>query len=179
MRISKTLLAIAAAATVTASLAAVTFNAASGTGFVGKGDVQLAFGWNNQQANANASLLSFNTVETISYDAVCEWDTVTGGKESKVIHHIVTNTKTSQINGSVAYDVRKGAGIANVNGFNLTGYGSQVTVGDPVPMVGAACAPGSDNAGTSGMLTAVTPSADNAPATLYVSFGGQNVALPY
>jgi len=29
-------------------VAAVTFDASNGTGFVGKGDVQLAFGWNKQ-----------------------------------------------------------------------------------------------------------------------------------
>lgn len=179
MKISKTLLAIAAAATATAALAAVTFNAASGTGFVGKGDVQLAFGWNNQQTNNNASLLSFKTEQTTSYDATCEWETITGGKESKVIPHIVTNTKTSQVNGAVAYDIRKSGGVQNVNGFNLTGYGSVVTIGAPVPNVGDACAPGSDNAGTAGVLTAVTPSLTNAPATLYVVFGGQSVALPY
>ena len=179
MKISKTLFAVVATVAATAALAAVTFNASSGTGFVGKGDVQLAFGWNNQQANNNASLLSFKTVQNTSYDATCEWDTITGGKNSKLIHHIVTNTKTSSINGSVAYEARKGAGIANVNGFNLMGYGSVVTIGAPVPNVGDSCAPGSDNSGTDGVLTAVVPSADNAPATLYVSFGGSDVALPY
>jgi hypothetical protein len=33
----------------------VTFNETNGTGFVGKGDVQVAFGWNNKQLQTNAT----------------------------------------------------------------------------------------------------------------------------
>ena len=38
--------------------ASVTFNPATGTGFVGKGDVQLAYGWNNKQLQDNAVALA-------------------------------------------------------------------------------------------------------------------------
>ncbi len=37
--------------------ASVTFDPATGTGFVGKGDVQLLFGWNNKQLQDNAASL--------------------------------------------------------------------------------------------------------------------------
>lgn len=37
-----------------AANAAVQFDPVSGTGFVGKGDVQTFFGWNNQQLQKNA-----------------------------------------------------------------------------------------------------------------------------
>ena len=46
----RVLAAIAALAVSTAALATVTFDPATGIGFVGKGDVQLAFGWNNATA---------------------------------------------------------------------------------------------------------------------------------
>jgi hypothetical protein len=43
-----------------AASAAVTFNETNGTGFVGKGDVQVAFGWNNKQLQTNATGVSFS-----------------------------------------------------------------------------------------------------------------------
>jgi Spy/CpxP family protein refolding chaperone len=42
-----TLMAIALLSISIATFAAVTFNPSTGIGFVGKGDVQNAFGWNN------------------------------------------------------------------------------------------------------------------------------------
>jgi hypothetical protein len=39
-------------ATAGAAFAAITFNPDDGTGFVGKGDVQEAFGWNNHALQA-------------------------------------------------------------------------------------------------------------------------------
>ena len=43
-----------------AASAAVTINETNGTGFVGKGDVQVAFGWNNKQLQTNATGVSFS-----------------------------------------------------------------------------------------------------------------------
>ena len=43
-----------------AASAAVTFSETNGTGFVGKGDVQVAFSWNNKQLQANATGVSFS-----------------------------------------------------------------------------------------------------------------------
>lgn len=54
MKSAKTLVALAAATLATVAIAAVTFDPVTGTGFVGKGDVQTAFGWNNQQLQQNA-----------------------------------------------------------------------------------------------------------------------------
>ncbi len=45
--------------TVTVAFAAVTFDPATGTGFVGKGDVQLIYGWNNKQLQDNAANVQF------------------------------------------------------------------------------------------------------------------------
>jgi hypothetical protein len=46
-----------------AANAAVTFNDTTGTGFVGKGDVQVAFGWNNKQLQTNATGVSFSSTQ--------------------------------------------------------------------------------------------------------------------
>jgi hypothetical protein len=41
--------------------AAVTFNSSTGTGFVGKGDVQIAYGWNNTSLQKNATGVTFTS----------------------------------------------------------------------------------------------------------------------
>jgi hypothetical protein len=51
---------VALAVTIPAANAAVTFNETNGTGFVGKGDVQVAFAWNNKQLQTNAKDVSFS-----------------------------------------------------------------------------------------------------------------------
>ena len=60
----KMIAALFAMALATTAQAAVTFDPETGTGFVGKGDVQVAFGWNNAQFQANATGLSFAYVAT-------------------------------------------------------------------------------------------------------------------
>ncbi len=46
--------------------AAITFDSAAGTGFVGKGDVQYSFGWNNKdlQNNLATVVITYVAVET-------------------------------------------------------------------------------------------------------------------
>src|ERR671918_1859956 len=43
----------------------VTVNPADGTGFVGKGDVQLIFGWNNKALQDNAGSVEFRANSTV------------------------------------------------------------------------------------------------------------------
>ncbi len=54
---------VIAAAPATAS---VSFDSSTGTGFVGKGDVQTALGWNNAALQKNASSLTFTTSQPAS-----------------------------------------------------------------------------------------------------------------
>lgn len=124
--------------------AAVSFDAASGTRFVGKGDVQLALGLNNKQVQTASLSFTYSSTETA--DVTCEWDTVTGGKFSKTIHHVVVNQKEAVVNRAVAYDAR----IKNqITGYNLTGFSSYTNSGS-IPQVGGACPNGGD-----GLVTAV------------------------
>lgn len=62
-----------AAALAAVAYADVTFDPATGTGFVGKGDVQSAFGWNNKQLqnNATAGYVRFAYVEAITTIIEC------------------------------------------------------------------------------------------------------------
>lgn len=123
------LLAILAAVLLVApALAAVNFDSATGTGFVGKGDVQIALGYNNAQMQAQANSLAFTYLKTeiYSYDEV--WDT-------NRKHHEVPVTTTVDVKGEIQYDARK---ANQVNGFILTGFkeGTSTTTGE-IPVEGA------------------------------------------
>ncbi|MBT2522080.1 hypothetical protein [Arthrobacter sp. ISL-28] len=117
----------------TPATAAVTFDPATGTGFVGKGDVQTALVWNNQQLQKNASAISFSYESEDLYSARCEWVTGEGTKGEQL--HQVTYKRHTSVQSTVAYDPR----VRNqITGFNLTGFGTTTTSGT-VPVVGEAC----------------------------------------
>lgn len=135
-RISTVVIGSAAAVTLMAgpSLAAVTFYAddtyavnedgsqgdllgLAGTGFVGKGDVQLAFTWSNKQLQSNAAGVSFSYVESTTKTQDCV--TVDGQGREQVVTVTGTRTMTIGVSGGVSYDAR----VKNqITGFNLTGF---------------------------------------------------------
>jgi hypothetical protein len=121
MKKSKTirgLLGIAAAAVITvAAYAAVTFDPATGTGFVGKGDVQTAFGWNNPQLQANAGGVAFQYYATSTATWTCRW--VTGEGTNGEQTHNLDRTTIQGVSGVVSYDARA---RNQINGFILTGW---------------------------------------------------------
>ncbi|HEV8313926.1 hypothetical protein [Piscinibacter sp.] len=165
---SKKLATLAALAVVAgAALATVTFDAATGKGFVGKGDVQLAFGWNNAKLQSQAGNVSFTyvLVETSDYEVTCEFDTP-GTKRST--HHVQTTHKS--LSDSLSYDATKANRLnpqGDVTAFNLTGITNlqQTSSGDPIPNVGAGC-PG--NSGL-GLITDVSVTSSTSTGGLYVS----------
>lgn len=114
----------------TSASAEVVYDASTGTGFVGKGDVQLALGYNNAQMQANAQSLVFTQDSEDVYDVVVEWDT--GGIKNQK-HHIITQHKTTLLTDLISYDIKT---KKQVVGFNLTGIASVIVDGDAVPQVG-------------------------------------------
>lgn len=134
---------------VATATASVTLNS-DGSGFVGKGDVQAAFGWTNAKLQQNAGGVTFSTAQAVSQDftqaltqtatqAMSETVSCTitvGGEKHPVTFYrdgtragtqtgtetgSRTGTKTGTINGTVAFDPR----LKNqITGFNLTGFGS-------------------------------------------------------
>jgi hypothetical protein len=148
--------------------ALVTFDSATGTGFVGKGDVQLAFGWNNATLQKNANDLTFTYDATVTYDVSCEWTTGPAGKE-KV--HTVIHEKYGSISSAVEYEARR---ANQVNGFNLLGYDASglVVTGDALPAVGDPCPgyPGNEKAVSDVEVVGTT-------GGLYVSHGSQTALL--
>jgi hypothetical protein len=161
----KTILASLAAVALAAStvFATVTFDPNTGTGFVGKGDVQLAFGWNNAALQTNAAGVTFTYNVTNSYTAVCTWVTGEGTRGEQT--HNVNHTKASSLVGNVIVDART---RTQITGFNLTGWmGDEPTETGETPVEGGAC-PG--NPGTDGVWTSV--SLTGSVAGLFVNYSG-------
>jgi len=167
----KKMLWAAAAATAfisTAALATVTFDNTTGTGFVGKGDVQIALGWNNAtlQRNANGVTFTYNTTDT--YDVTCEWDTGT----RNIVHHVITLPKHTGVNATIGSTGRNtSSGLQGPNtGFILTGFG-QTIVDGTLPEVGGSCLGfGADGTITDVELTSST-------GGLFTNYGGNSVQL--
>jgi hypothetical protein len=147
------------------ALAEVTFDAATGTGFVGKGDVQDAFGWDNHDLQANAGGLSFSYGAIQDYAFTCQWFTGPAHNRRK---HEVTETVSVGISGSVNHEARI---HMQIDGFHMTGYGDVFTESGTVPAVGGSCPQGN-----SGVIIAVQSLGGE--GGLYVQYGEQKVLLP-
>ena len=102
-----------------AALAAVEWTPESG-GFVGKGDVQSAFGWNGPGMTANAEAITFVYETTGGFSFECEW--WTGPTHNRTYH---TNTKTLELDvNAVVTGTRRLNGQAAVfTGWNLDAIG--------------------------------------------------------
>ena len=117
----------------TAALATVTFDPATGLGFVGKGDVQVALNLNNAQMQAKAGSLIFSYDDTAAYEATCSWITGEGTRGERT--HNVSLPRHTRVTDSVSYDART---HKQVDGFILTGLGATSTTGT-VPVLNEPC----------------------------------------
>ncbi len=99
---------------VDAGMKAVTFDADTGTGFVGKGDVQLAFGWNNKQLQDNAAGVRFSVSATSTVETTWTCDKDTGPQTNERNNTITTTTQG--VLASVTRDRNQ------VTGFTLLNY---------------------------------------------------------
>jgi hypothetical protein len=111
-----------------AALAAVTFDSATGTGFVGKGDVQDVFDWNNKQLQDNAGSVQFRFVSEKVEETTWTCDRDAGPQIQE--RNRTTTTTTQQIVDKIAREKNQ------ITGFNLTGYSgpaqeSSTTEGPP------------------------------------------------
>jgi len=103
-------------------------------GFIGKGDVQAAFGFNNKQLQDNAADITFTYVSTDVYEGTCSFSAGNSG---------VVQTKSRQItlgvDGTVESVSRKNS-QDQVTGFILGAFteGSEIENGS-VPSAGDPC----------------------------------------
>jgi len=146
------------------SVYALQFDPNTGVGFVSKGQVQSAFGWNNAQLQQNASGITFTYDSTQDYEAVCQYFATNGSQ----VTHVTVNMHTAVI-GNITYETR---GNRQVTGFNLTGYGSSQHTGGEIPVVGGHC---QSPEGYAGAYTSVM--ATGTGGGLFVNSGGASVQL--
>jgi hypothetical protein len=150
----------------TTAYAAVTFDSGSGTGFVGKGDVQEAFDWNNKQLQQNAPGVSFEFVSTTISER--EWTCTNNNNQNEQVRERTTTTTTTGLVDSIARERNQ------ITGFNLQGFSgepteSSTTEGPPV------------NSCPSGPWTLTTPAGDpeviSEESTVIAVFGEDRVEL--
>lgn len=141
---------------------------ASGVGWVGKGEVQSAYGWNNKAMQDNVGGVTFVYDSVSTYEVVCEFDTPSGN------HHTITNTKTTGVLATLGSDARTNSSGKQgpMTGWYLTGFGTGTWSGQAVPAVGAGC-PGNSGLGA---VTSVTQTGAG-EGGLYAVWNGQRRLL--
>jgi hypothetical protein len=102
------------------AIAAVTIDD-DGKGFVGKGDVQLAFEWNNAQLQANAESLEFS----VSAVSEVSWTCTNASNDNVQVRERTTTTA-----GLVSSVARR---QNQTTGFNLTGFAEGATTSSEGP----------------------------------------------
>jgi hypothetical protein len=104
-------------ATAGIAVASVSFDPATGTGYVDKADVQAAFGWKEGTFQANVRRVGFHAATYTSWT----WDCVIGGESVSV-------TADLESSWVVASEVVSTPGQRrSASGFNLTGLGAQLS----------------------------------------------------
>jgi hypothetical protein len=110
---TKTIFAACALALSTGAFAAVTFDPETGTGFVGKGDVQSPFGWNNAKMQQRHDSITFTYGTVSSLKQACKDQ---HGNPHEVVGYRV---KVASV-GSVEATSRPRGQLV---GWDLTGFG--------------------------------------------------------
>jgi hypothetical protein len=134
MKLRTSILTIVAILIAVAAVASVTFDANTGTGFVGKGDVQIAFNWNNAALQNKAAGVYFTYESSDSYSATCTWITGEGTRGERT--HNVTVPRHTQVYSMINGTARSGP--HQFTGFILNGFGTTSTSGE-APVVGGDC----------------------------------------
>lgn len=108
----------------TAAYAAVTFDPDNGEGFVGKGDVQTALGWNNKQLQDNAASVKFTAESTVVTEV--SWTCTRFDRDGNPTDQTQERerTTTTTIEGVLSSVARE---RNQVTGFTLTGYDGDPT----------------------------------------------------
>lgn len=101
------------------AFAAVTFDPATGTGFVGKGDVQLVYGYNNKQLQDNAGKVQFRAHSEVVTER--SWVCTNANNENTQERERATTRTIQGVVSSIARERNQ------ITGFNLTSYSGTPT----------------------------------------------------
>lgn len=169
MKMSHIAAALGLAAVASFASASVTYDPLAG-GFVGKGDVQLAFGLNNATLQKEVKLLSFTYNVSKQYEAVCTW--ITGEGKNGQRTHNVNHTEIYAVNSTVGYDARV---KSQITGFFLkpVDLTAQPVLVGTEPVKGQPCPGNEGHAGTWSSATLVSES-----ALLMATWNGATVPMP-
>jgi len=105
-------------------LFAITFDVATGDGFVGKGNVQATYGWDNALLQTCAPTGDINCVE---FRAQTETETTWQCRNSNN-QNIQERTRTTTVSGVFDDTSREPRNQNQVTGFILTGYNGAATI---------------------------------------------------
>lgn len=117
---SESLVAPSSAANIAGPHFTVTFDPSTGSGFVGKGDVQYTLIWNNQQLQANYKQVDFRSQSTVVTEV--SWICTNSNNDKDQARLRTTTTTVSGLVTTLARDSKK-----QITGFNLTGYDGSTT----------------------------------------------------
>jgi hypothetical protein len=152
------------------AFAEVSFDSQSGAGFVGKGDVQSAFGWNNAALQQNYSGVTFTFRTDVTYSATCTYITDAGTVEEET--HEITDEIETDLTSYISSQART---RNQVTGFFLTGYSGEVLLGEGTPVVGAPCLGAEGIVGTWTEVDVI----NSTDIGLFVNYGSSSVQLFY
>jgi hypothetical protein len=97
------------------AMAAITFDPETGEGFVGKGDVQLVYGWNNRQLQQNALNVQFRAASEVVTEYT--WECIKESPFERIRERSTSTTSTVEaLVSSIARERNQ------ITGFLLTGY---------------------------------------------------------
>jgi hypothetical protein len=102
------------------ALLAVTFDPESGNGFVGKGDVQLVYGWNNKALQDNAEVVQFRANSEVVTEV--SWTCTNSNNQNTQERERTTTTTLQGLVESAARDKKN-----QVTGFFLEGFDGEPT----------------------------------------------------
>jgi hypothetical protein len=114
------------------AVAAIIGPDANGFGFVGKGDVQLVYGWNNKALQDNASKVDFQAFSEETTSWTCSKPNPSDPSKPDIVNQRSTTTTTQGLVTTVARENSKGKD-GPVSGFYLQGWEgtpTQTTTGD-------------------------------------------------
>ncbi len=146
------------------TFAAVTLNPSTMTGFVGKGDVQLAFGWNNKQMQQNQDGVGFYYEASATYQQSCIKET-----QRHTIRHVYT--KKAAIATEISRDARQKNQMV---GYILTGADVQDDSGAPLNVC-----PGGFDVDLDGEFPVPTLVEGESVSGLYTTYGDSKVQLTW
>jgi hypothetical protein len=119
MKLKNWMVGAAVAAVASAAIASVTFDAETGTGFVGKGEVQMVYGWNNRALQENADSVQVRSNSTTVTEV--SWICTNSNNENIQQRERTTTTETAGLVETVARERNQ------ITGFILDGYDGDPT----------------------------------------------------